>query len=172
MTKNQLMKQMKNMSKEDLEILISNLFESSSTFKDIVSEALNPADADKMFEKYRKKLEKSFDRTQSFSLNECKRVLANYCAITTLPDKAALMNYYFAQYAAYFSRSYGDIGSSFYKALVDKALVAFHYGEDHIDFFDEHRDQFENLIKTCGCFGWGVESSLKQEYKRIEKTLK
>ncbi len=153
---------------EELTILLLDLFSTSKVFRDMVSSKLSETDADEVLEKYRAKLEKAFNRIQSFSLASCKSIVADYESIASDKAHVAIINYWFSYYAAEFSATYGDIDSGFYNSLTRAGLKAIEYSSSNREFYEEWYDYFNDLISLCGHFGWGVQEDLKRAFTDVE----
>lgn len=168
MNKSEFKKTINALAHEELTDLVLDLYSDSKAFRDIISSRLSEADADAVLEKYKRKLEKEFNRVHSFSLSSCKSVLLEYESIA--PDQAhtAIINFWFAFYAAEFSRTFGDIDSAFYNKLVKSGLKAIEYASRDRDFWNTWSSRFDDLISCCGYFGWGVEDELRQALDAVE----
>ena len=168
MNKSTFKRTIQNLTHDELCELLLNLFSTSMVFRDLISSRLSDVDADDVLEKYVSRLEKSFNKIHSFSLASCKSIVAEYESIA--PDQAhtAIINFWFAFYAAEFSRTYGDIDAPFYNALTKSALKAIEYSGIDREFFELWSSHFEDLIHTCGYFGWGVEDNLRRAFDDVE----
>ena len=159
MTLTQYKKIIRSMSREDLEEHLFGLFSSSKPFKDIESSIFSVSDNEKLLEQLQKKLDRVFWK-DSFSLSECKGVLKEAISRCAHQPTIALMQLYFASDAAQLSASYGDYGEAFYDALEKAAEKYLDYAKTDVEFFAAHEDESEELIKTCGALGYGVEDDL------------
>ena len=168
MTKTTFKKKIQNLTQDQLVSLLLDLFTTSKLFRDIISSRLSESDADDVLEKYVSRLEKSFNKLHSFSLSSCKSILADCESIAPDEKHKAVINYWFAYYAAEFSRTYGDIDSPFYNALVKAGLRTIEYSGIDRDFYELWHDRIEDLINSCGYFGWGVEEDLKRAFTDVE----
>ena len=168
MTKTTFKKTIQNLTHDELCGLLLDLYSDSKIFRDIISSRLSESDADDVLEKYVLRLEKSFNKIHSFSLSSCKSILAEYESIAPTDRYKAVINYWFAFYAAEFSRTYGDIDSPFYNALVKAGLRTIEYSGIDRDFYELWHDRIEDLINSCGYFGWGVEEDLKRAFTDVE----
>ena len=168
MTKNQFKKTIKSLSHGELCELLLDFYSDSKVFRDIISSKLSSSDADDVLEKYVSRIEKSFNKIQSFSLSSCKAVVSEYESIAPSQAHTAIINFWFSYYAAEFSRTYGDIDAPFYNALTKSALKAIEYSGIDREFYEQWSDRIEDLIHTCGYFGWGVEDDLRRAFNYVE----
>lgn len=159
MTITQYKKTIRAMSREELEEHLFGLFSASKVFKDIESSCFSPADNEKLLEQLQKKLDRAFWR-EHFSLSECKNILKEAAGRCVHQPTVALMQLYFASDAAELSASYGDYGESFYNALEEAAEKYLDYAKTDEEFFKAHEAEFEKLIATSDCLGYGVECDL------------
>jgi len=168
LNKREFKKTIQSLPHDELCGLLLDLFSTSKVFRDTISSRISPSDADDVLEKYRGRLEKEVNRIQSFSLSSCKSVLTEYESMAPDEKHKAEINFWFAFYAAEFSRTYGDIDSPFYNSLVKAALKAINYASTDREFFEYWSDRFDDLISTCGYFGWGVQEELRRTYTDVE----
>ena len=160
MTLTQYKKLIKNLSREELEAHLFEMFKTNKAFKDIESSCWNEDDNAVMVEDLVKKFEKVFWK-ESFSLGECKSVLKEALNRTVKSDTKALMHLAFASEAIQLSVAYGDFGESFYNSAFKSAEEFLNYAKTDKDFFEKHEGEFENLIKTADPIGYGVADDLE-----------
>ena len=168
MNKRDFKKTIRNLSHDELTELLLDLYSDSKIFREIINSRLSDADADDVLEKYVSRLEKSFNKIHSFSLSTCKSLVSEYESIASDEKHKAIINFWFSHYAAEFSRTYGDIDASFYNALTKSALKAIEYSGIDREFYEQWSDRIEDLIHTCGYFGWGVEHDLRRAFNDVE----
>ena len=77
------------------------------------------------------------------------------------------MDYWFAYYAADFSTTYGDFEDEFYDEIVQSSMRALAYSNKDSLFFNDFIENFEQLIKLTGCFGFGVQEDIRPVYEKI-----
>ncbi len=168
MTLKQFEKKIKTLSSDSTLIpTLLSLYENNKAFKDIMSSALSEDDADKVFGKYKKKLERSFSDIESYSLQNCLEILEDYKSIAPDESYRAAMDYWFSHYAADLSATYGDFEDEFYDEIVQSSMRALSYADKDSSFFNDFRDNFERLIEVCGHFGFGVQDDISPVYERI-----
>ena len=168
MNKRDFKKTIQNLTHDELTEFLVSLYSDSKLFRDLISSRLSDVDADDVLEKYVSRLEKSFNKIHSFSLNSCKSIVAEYESIAPNQAHTAIINFWFAFYAAEFSRTYGDIDAPFYNALTKSALKTIEYSGIDREFYEQWSDRIEDLIHTCGYFGWGVEDDLRRAFNDVE----
>lgn len=159
MTITQYKKIIRTMSREELEEHLFGLFSSSKAFKDIEGSFFSQSYNEKLLEQLQKNLDRAFWR-EHFSLSECKNILKEAASRCVHQPTIALMQLYFASDAAELSASYGDYGESFYNALEKAAEKYLDYAKTDAEFFKAHEAEFEKLIATSDCLGYGVECDL------------
>ena len=159
MTLTQYKKLIKNLSREELEEHLFNLFKDNKTFKDIESSCWSEDDNASMVIDLQKKLGKVFWK-ESFSLGECKGVLKAALSRTVRADAKSLMHLAFASEAVELSAAYGDFGDAFYNAMEKSAEEFLNYCKTDKAFFEKHEDEFEKMIKTADPIGYGIADDL------------
>lgn len=159
MTLTQYKKLIKNLSREEIEEHLFNLFKGNKAFKDIESGCWSDDDNVSMVQELQKKLDKVFWK-ESFSLGECRSVLKEALSRTVKPDTQALMHMAFATEAVELSAAFGDFGKSFYNALYKSAETFLEYCKTDRDFFEKHEGEFERLINIADPIGYGIADDL------------
>ena len=170
MTKNQFKKRIEAMDRTKLETWLLNLFDSSTAFRDSVSVSLNPSEGRKLLLTYQKKLEKAFN-LRNFNLSTVKSIVAEFEGTVADERLRAEMNIVYATLAADLSRAYGDFGKSFYNSIYDAGVKGIRYLEEYPEEFDDVLPLIEDMINSCGFFGYGVQDDLRMEYNRLFEML-
>lgn len=83
----------------------------------------------------------------------------------------ALMNLAFAREAAYLSRDLGDFGDSFYTALENAAEKCLDYAKTDVEFYEAHKNEFDDLLDSASNFGYGVQYSLENMLDEVRDEL-
>lgn len=144
-----------------------DLYEFNKAFMDIMSSVLSDTEADKVFGKFKRKLERAFENIESYSLENCKSIAYEYKSLAPDDSYKAAMDFWFSYFAADFSVTYGDFENEFYDEIVQSAMRALAYSDKDVAFFNDFNDNFEKLLKLTGCFGFGVEADIRPVYERI-----
>jgi len=106
-----------------------------------------------------------------FSLSECKAVLKDYLGRTMDKRIIALMNLAFAREAVHLSRDLGDFGDSFYTALENAAEKCLDYAKTDVDFYEAHKNEFDDLLDSASNCGYGVQYSLENMLDEVRDEL-
>ena len=170
MTPAQYKKLIQSLPREQVEEHLFTLFGDAKVFRDLENTFWDKGANGKLLEQLQKKLSQVFWKN-SFSLGECRSVLKAYTEKTTDRSTLALMHLAFASEAAQLSASVGDFDSSFYTALVKAAEKYLEYAATDPEFFRKHEEDFQDLIDTCGEFGYGVADELEMRFDGLQFEL-
>ena len=166
MTKQHFTNFISTQSPESLRDFLLSLYDSSEAFRNIISSAISPDDAETLFDTYEKKLDDCLN-IESFSLEAAKSALSEFASISTNPAAVADMNLVFAEDAVWLTNEFGDFEDEYYDAIVDAGLKVIDYCKQNPDYLDEREDRIERLIHDCGAFGFGVAEDIKTAYVEL-----
>ncbi len=154
-------------SPEDLKSFLISLYDSNEMFRNAMSSAISPDDAEAIFDKYEKRLDNCFVNIESFFGDAAKSILSEYTAMTTNQPAIADMNLAFAEDAVWLTNEFGDFEDEYYDAIVEAGLKAIDYCGKESGYLEDKEDRIEKLIHDCGAFGFGVADELKVAYEKV-----
>ena len=168
-----LKKYLESLSREQLIDLVADLKDKFANVKEYLVAVLNPENQDKLFEKYRKKVQDVFFPTRGYGklkFNEAIRAIAEFQKVCKSPQMVIDLRMCFVENGIEFFEKYGGISDSFYSVgrnMFRKALEEMKEHNLSEIFIDDCNDLIEaakdvgNLFQVC--LEEDLEALLKQQ---------
>ena len=171
LTEKALKKKLQDMDREALIQLVLDLYRSDKSVEQSINLRLvGEAYGNELLEKYKKKLCKMFDPSRAvqrgFSLEEPQHILSEFAAVCANDTGRWYgdLALYFAECAADFTMTFGDMDEEFYEALGEAYHDAIVIASEDEELYKLWEDRLEGVFRAFDGFGWGMEEYIAEEY--------
>ena len=167
MTVTALKQHLKERPSKDLINDIADLFSKFDYVKEYYGVRLDSDVAEAVFQKYKQIIKDEFLPERGFGTlraSVAKKALSDYKKIRNDPYKIADLTLFYAETAAEFVCTYGDIPEPFYGSMVEMYGRTLKHIFEH-GLQEEFRERCIKLIRLAGNFGFGVREETIMIYK-------
>lgn len=169
LTEKALLKKLNTMDKEEMVIIISDLYKTNKTAEARLNLLfLGEEYGNALLEKYKKQLYKIFNPSNivrtGFSLEKAQQILSDFADMCGDGRWYGDLALYFAECATDFTMSYGDINEEFYDALGDAYRDAVTIARRDEEMYKLWKNRLEYIYHEFSGFGWGMDDFITEEY--------
>ncbi|SCP98553.1 DUF6155 family protein [Anaerobium acetethylicum] len=169
-----LKKVLKNADKDELEMLICELYKKDGFAEILINCKLFGDEFEKqILTEYKDKMEMIFfpnNLSRGFSLSGAKKLIADYKKISNNSQYLLDLTLYYVECGTDFTNSFGDIDMPFYNSLMsvfDKFTEEL-YKQDDEKMYLLFKDRLARLSNDVGSIGWGYCDYMQEEILNLE----
>ncbi len=173
LTKTTLNKHLKQLSHEQLIMLVKDCFEVSKEMEKYLSvRILGEPAAEALFQEYRKKIENQFypDRGEpKLRLQEAKKAISEFEKLTGSMKHVFQLKLIYVELGVSFTVDYGDIDERFYNSMVSVySDIIDHVNDDEEGvLYEEYKDRLAKIVSDTSGIGWGFHDELAYLHAEI-----
>lgn len=159
-----LKKELKNLDKNQLIDLISDLYKRNKSAKEFFDFFVNP-DEKELFEKHRILVYESFypKRGYDYSLKNGKQAISEFKKMGGSADLLADLMLYYVETGVKFTLDFGDINEAFYSSLESTYSAALKLMAKE-GLLDKFANRTEKVVNDTDDIGWGFHDYLCHVY--------
>lgn len=170
LTKAQLKKKLKEMTREELEGFVIELY-SSKVAREVINGKLGGEEyLAWLIKEYKAELDKVVFDPVKFSLREAKAIVKTFNEECDDPASQADIELYFAESLIDFSNTYGDMEKPFYDALCKAVENAVAIVDKNPALAEKFYFRLQEDARRV-MFGWGVEEELRRAEERVMEKM-
>jgi hypothetical protein len=157
-------KELRNLDKNKLIEIITELYRKNKSVRQYFDFYMNP-DEKELIRKYKKKVFEAFYPTKGvrYSLKDGKQAITEFKKYEPSPEFVADLMLFYVETAVYFTNDFGDINEAFYSSIASTYLssLTLMKKENILHMFN---DRIEKVVKDTESIGWGLHDYILDVY--------
>jgi hypothetical protein len=170
MSKVKLKKALELMSKDQLSAFVVEMYEHSSSVKEVIDNFLNPEKRGEQLQKYKKIIAKEFypknPMTATHSFAKAKSAIKEFRETQPDPKLLADLMMDLPEMCCRFTNEYGDMWAQYYTSTENNYEAALKYMQKH-DLLMAFQDRAKKCVKYASQCGYGFADNMEEIYSEF-----